>query len=129
MLIKCPECGKEISDQSKQCIHCGYPLEEVYKDGTTKGTQIRVICKKCGYIAEIDERTSLGKCPLCGKEQFEIIGTYQPKLRPIVECPYCHSTNTTKISATSKAVSTALFGIFGTKRYNQYHCNDCKSDF
>ena len=26
-LIKCPECGKEISDKSKQCIHCGFPLE------------------------------------------------------------------------------------------------------
>ena len=28
-LIKCPECGKEISDKSKQCIHCGYPLDEL----------------------------------------------------------------------------------------------------
>lgn len=28
-LIKCPECGKEISDKLKQCIHCGYPLDEV----------------------------------------------------------------------------------------------------
>lgn len=27
-LIKCPECGKEISDKSKQCIHCGYPLSD-----------------------------------------------------------------------------------------------------
>lgn len=26
-LIKCPECGKEISDKSKQCIHCGFPIE------------------------------------------------------------------------------------------------------
>lgn len=25
-LIKCPECGKEISDKSSACIHCGYPL-------------------------------------------------------------------------------------------------------
>lgn len=25
-LINCPECGKEISDKSSQCIHCGYPL-------------------------------------------------------------------------------------------------------
>ena len=25
-LIKCPECEKEISDKSKQCIHCGFPL-------------------------------------------------------------------------------------------------------
>ena len=27
-LITCPECGKEISNKSKQCIHCGYPLED-----------------------------------------------------------------------------------------------------
>ena len=26
MLIKCPECGKEISDESKQCVHCGFPI-------------------------------------------------------------------------------------------------------
>lgn len=25
-LIKCPECGKEISDKSEVCIHCGYPI-------------------------------------------------------------------------------------------------------
>lgn len=28
-LITCPECGKEISDKSKQCIHCGYPLKSL----------------------------------------------------------------------------------------------------
>ena len=26
MLIKCPECGKEIFDKSEKCIHCGFPL-------------------------------------------------------------------------------------------------------
>ncbi len=25
-LIKCPECGKEISEKSSKCINCGYPL-------------------------------------------------------------------------------------------------------
>ena len=25
-LIKCPECGKEISDKAPACIYCGYPL-------------------------------------------------------------------------------------------------------
>lgn len=25
-LIKCPECGREISDKAKKCIHCGYKL-------------------------------------------------------------------------------------------------------
>lgn len=27
-LINCPECGKEISNKSKQCVHCGYPIEQ-----------------------------------------------------------------------------------------------------
>lgn len=27
-LIKCPECGKEISDKASACINCGYPLKQ-----------------------------------------------------------------------------------------------------
>ena len=27
-LIKCPECGKEISDSADKCIHCGYPIKK-----------------------------------------------------------------------------------------------------
>ncbi|MCM1237321.1 MAG: hypothetical protein NC489_45215 [Ruminococcus flavefaciens] len=46
-----------------------------------------------------------------------------------VHCPYCNSVNVKKISATSKAVNTALFGIFGTKRNKQWHCEKCGSDF
>lgn len=44
-------------------------------------------------------------------------------------CPYCHSKNTAKITTTAKVVNTAVFGIFGTKRHKQWHCNNCKSDF
>lgn len=28
-LIKCPECGKEISNKSVNCINCGYPLKKI----------------------------------------------------------------------------------------------------
>lgn len=31
-LINCPECGKEVSDLSEKCIHCGFPISE-YVDG------------------------------------------------------------------------------------------------
>lgn len=31
-LIKCPECGKEISDKAQKCIHCGYPLKSEQLD-------------------------------------------------------------------------------------------------
>lgn len=48
---------------------------------------------------------------------------------PIVTCPYCKSTNTTKISGISKAGSVMMFGIFSQKVKKQWHCNNCKSDF
>ncbi len=25
-MIKCPECGRDVSDRAEKCIHCGYPL-------------------------------------------------------------------------------------------------------
>lgn len=49
---------------------------------------------------------------------------------PVVECPYCHSRDTKKISAASKAGGVALFGIFGLGRAGkQWHCDKCGSDF
>lgn len=45
------------------------------------------------------------------------------------ECPYCHSHNTAKITATAKAMNTAMFGVLGQKRNYQWHCNKCRSDF
>lgn len=47
-----------------------------------------------------------------------------------VACPYCKSTNTSKITITNKAVHTAVFGIWSMGRNaKQWHCNSCKSDF
>ena len=50
--VKCPECGKEISDKATQCIHCGCPIE----------IEIKYYCKECG--AEILETDKV--CPNCG---------------------------------------------------------------
>lgn len=47
-----------------------------------------------------------------------------------VTCPYCKSTNIKKITNTSKAVHTVLFGVFSISRNSkQWHCNSCGSDF
>ncbi|MCI2068580.1 MAG: zinc ribbon domain-containing protein [Bacilli bacterium] len=34
-IIKCPECGKEISDKAKACPNCGYPISSA-NDGIVK---------------------------------------------------------------------------------------------
>ena len=31
-LIKCPECGKEISDRAVSCPHCGYPIKSLSRE-------------------------------------------------------------------------------------------------
>ena len=41
------------------------------------------------------------------------------------KCPTCNSTNLKKITVTSKVMNTAMFGLFGTKRYKNFHCNNC----
>lgn len=56
-LIKCPECGKEISDKSKQCIHCGYPLDNELNNDIS---------------IEISELTAFSKCPICGTSKNDM---------------------------------------------------------
>lgn len=47
-----------------------------------------------------------------------------------IECPYCHSKDTVKISKVSKAVSAAMVGALATGKVSkQWHCNHCKSEF
>lgn len=63
-LINCPECGKEISDKSKQCIHCGYPLEHI-KNTYDKYNFYKVILvdygtEKVKVIKAIRETTGMG---------------------------------------------------------------------
>lgn len=51
-----------------------------------------------------------------------------PKTK-LPHCPICGSTDLKRISATAKAVNTAMFGLLGNKRKHQWHCNNCKTDF
>ena len=63
-------------------------------------------------------------------ERQTIIQNYQDQkqLQDLLnkpKCPTCNSSNLKRVSATSKVVNTAVFGLFGTKRFKQFHCNNC----
>ena len=156
-LIVCPECGKEVSNKSEVCIHCGYPLintkcningiicdfKEVLPIALLEKTDEYVpaygkiykiiplsLADRGRLIDTIREikaipETFTPKYPLEDREN--LYGNSNPKS---VECPYCHSKDTKKITTTSKAVHTALFGIFSVGRNSKnYHCNRCEADF
>lgn len=88
-LIKCPECGKEISDKATNCIYCGSILKkEENLDNTIQK------CSECGEIlSETDE-----VCPKCG-------------------CPISNKENPQQVEITSvkitKKTKTLVVGIIG----------------
>lgn len=51
-LTNCPECGKEISDKSIHCIHCGYPLNIVNTKPNV--SYIKMVDEKCNNMSKIE---------------------------------------------------------------------------
>lgn len=49
-LIKCPECGKKISNEAISCPGCGCPMkksyEPIYKETFFSG-KVKIVCPKC----------------------------------------------------------------------------------
>lgn len=115
-------------DKIKWCLSCKQPhLAE------------RKICPKCkNNLVSMEDKYKMDEVmrqqEMKRKEQFQQEVNQQVQLQlsgyaGMVECPYCHSKNTRKISTTSKVTSVAMLGIASNKIGKQWHCNNCKSDF
>ena len=65
------------------------------------------------------------------KSEESRINEYQQKYlaEHNIHCPYCNSTNVTKIGTVNRAVSVGTFGLASKKIGKQWHCNNCDSDF
>lgn len=59
-IIKCPECGKEISSYAKECNQCGYPLNL-----NPENNDYIYICPKCAMVYSNEELDSNKKCRFC----------------------------------------------------------------
>lgn len=102
-LIKCPECGKEVSNKAKACIHCGYPLEDdslinseientnnhivndndeleklierAYKEVSSDARAEKMFYEQGEQNQKkpISNGTSVVKCPKCGSTQIQMV--------------------------------------------------------
>lgn len=63
------------------------------------------------------------------KSEENRINEYQQKYlaEHNIECPYCHSTNTSKISTVNRAISIGTFGLASSKIGKTHKCNNCGS--
>lgn len=102
-LINCPECGKEVSDKAKICIHCGYPLDAIKEVEEPKikcrycdSTNIDHMgyCNECGMqtifsspVNQVQENTYVEPAPFDGIYKYTLFG------RKEVYCPRCGSSD------------------------------------
>lgn len=69
-LVKCPECGNDISDKAKSCPKCGHPM---MVSGQKPTSQVNVVvgAPEAASRPENNTRNSL-VCPKCGSTNVHV---------------------------------------------------------
>lgn len=149
----CIDCGRQLFDRDNSCDKCNSKniiSEEEYNKIIEELKHANIFTKKkllqnqnykCIYDRLQQPEVSYPKPIILENSNYESNEEYWKRINQhtinnntltsqTVECPYCHSKDTKKISNLSKAGSVALFGVFALgKTSKQWHCNKCKSDF
>ena len=108
---------------NKDFYYC-YKCKESYSFDTSK--EYSKLCPYCKNEMEFSFNCNCDtELAEARKNQKPIV----PSSKPSVSCPYCQSTNTSKIGVVGRSVSFGLFGFGSSKVGKQWHCNSCKSDF
>lgn len=151
MLIKCPECNKDISSEAEKCIYCGYPLnkkstdkniskingtnfdlsEELFEAVSTETPVVLIKKLKERYSLDFDGAHQLYKIM---RETKQVPPAFNSGNEAVVQqnvpkCPTCSSTDITRISTTAKVTNAVMFGLLGNKRKKTFHCNSCKYEW
>lgn len=148
----CIDCGRQLFDRDDSCDKCNSKniiSEEEYKKIVEEFKHTNIFTKKkllqnydykCIYDRLQQPKASYPKPIILENSVCESDEEYWKRINQhtinnntsasqIVKCQYCHSTNTKKISTTSRVISTSLFGLGSKKVGKQFHCNNCGADF
>lgn len=103
---KCPKCN-------------GIDFEDFESNGAPW-----VQCKKCYHCIRIGSSPEYEAYIEKVRQEQE-----ETKKPPTITCPYCQSTDCSKIGVVGRSVSFGMFGFGSGKVGKQWHCRKCKSDF
>ncbi|WP_337935029.1 zinc ribbon domain-containing protein [Jutongia sp.] len=148
-LIKCSECGKEVSDRATTCPHCGCPMVAenhcvingldvdcsfIFNNEYDQEIKELIMMEKTNLDLQIIEKivyewSAQGKIPpvFNGK-----VSTWEEDNKKILsqqsntpKCPTCGSTNIQKISGTKRWLSAGLFGLASSDVGKSMVCKSC----
>ena len=139
-LIKCPECGKEISDKSTFCNGCGYPISSKNSKCNINGIiyDLSFVFEngRDNKIQSISTLIQISNCGLTEAKQVieKILESQEiPKVLYLkskqnnnqLKCPTCGSDKIKKISVSAKIGGAMMFGIFSKTAKSQFKCEKC----
>lgn len=75
----------------------------------------------------IEYQLKLNQFKLQQEQKEEIVE--KQRQENLVHCPYCNSTNVSKITGTERAISVIGLGIFSKKINKSFKCNNCGGTF
>ena len=115
MLIKCPKCGRDVSDKAEKCPGCDYVLANAFED--------IVVCEECG--ARIEGHPST--CPNCGNP---LLATRADVL-PEDNNPHKTESSRQKLFIVGAiaivAIIAILFGLSGLNSDEKQALADCQA--
>ena len=137
----CIDCGRQLFDRDDSCDKCNSKniisvedynkiVEELkHANIFTKKKLLQNQNYKCIYDRLQQPEISYPKPIILGNNNYENDEEYWKRINQhtinnnistsqTVECPYCHSNDTKKISTTSRVISTSLFGL-GSKSFSR----------
>lgn len=154
-LVYCKKCGRVVSgvdynghdDPNKKCDCCGsitYPIPEKYWLNNKINSFVTVESQELlreelvktspefdQYLFDNRERILREKSSSVEvnfyKENGEIKARVVGSVANQPKCPYCGSTNISKIGVVSRAVSVGLLGLASSKIGKTHKCNKCGS--
>ena len=105
-MTTCPNCGEQISDKAKKCVHCGTVLVPEEKR----------CCPDCG--AELEE--GIDTCPKCGCPIENIIETEKtPQQVEITSVKITKKSKKTIVIATIVVIAAALITAIGVQTHKK----------
>ena len=132
---QCPKCGRDDWSciDNRDCYHeiCNNCYTDIKHHKQPLVDEFE--CPECGSLsghAEENKRKFGIRCDNCGKlfikfEKAEGAKDNRSMVDTRPKCPHCGSTNISKISTTSRMISTGLFGLASSKIGKTMECKKC----